>query len=408
MATKNLLQAIGEGLAEEMCADGMVMVLGEDVGRAGGDFRVTQGLQDEFGPSRVMDTPLAESLIVGAAIGLSVNGMRPVAEIQFADFIPPAFDQIVSEAARFYYRSNGAYPCPITIRVPSYGVVPGGALYHSQSAEAYFCNTPGLKVVTPTFPADAKGMLKSAIRDPNPVLFFEHKRTYRLIKEDVLEDDYDVPLDRARVHREGSDVNVVAYGLVLYTALEVAGKLSEESGVEVEVVEPWSLYPLDRETILESARKTGQVLVVLGGDSGGGGAGGVPDRAGGWLHRAADGGTDDRRSGDLQLPRHFLVAAHGLFEWHGRGGRHSSRQLRRLRGTLRGRSPKRGDRRVLRGDALPRRPDTARRLPRPRCPARTQPGRGRKGHLLRHRANQPQHPDEQLNAATREDARPEL
>ena len=236
MATSNLLQAIHDGLAEEMRTDDTVMVLGEDVGRAGGVFRVTQGLAEEFGPVRAMDTPLAESLIVGAAIGLSVNGMRPVAEIQFADFIFPAFDQIVNEAARFYYRSNGAWSCPITIRAP-YGVVPGGALYHSQSVEACFCNPPGLKVVAPTFPADAKGMLKSAIRDPNPVLFFEHKKTYRLIKEEVPEEEYSVPLGRARVHREGNDITVVSYGLMLYTALEVA-------------------------QILDSAKKTGKVLVV--------------------------------------------------------------------------------------------------------------------------------------------------
>src|SRR5215217_5982589 len=225
MATKNLLQAIHEGLAEEMRSDESVMVLGEDVGRAGGVFRVTQGLQEEFGTARVMDTPLAESLIVGSAIGLSVNGMRPVAEIQFADFIAPAFDQIVNEAAKFYYRSNGDWNCPITIRAP-YGVVPGGALYHSQSVEAWFCNTPGLKVVAPTFPADAKAMLKSAIRDPNPVLFLEHKRTYRLIKEEVPE------------------------------------KLSAEHGVETEVVEPRTLYPLDKETILDAAKKTGKVVVI--------------------------------------------------------------------------------------------------------------------------------------------------
>jgi 2-oxoisovalerate dehydrogenase E1 component beta subunit len=262
MAEKNLLQAIHEGLAEEMRADETVMVMGEDVGRAGGVFRVTQGLQEEFGPARVLDTPLAESLIAGAAIGLSVNGMRPVAEIQFADFIPPAFDQIVNEAARFYYRSNGAWNVPVTIRAP-YGVVPGGALYHSQSVEAYFCNTPGLKVVAPTYPADAKGMLKSAIRDPNPVLFFEHKRTYRLIKEDVPEGDgHEVPLRKARVHRGGTDLTVVSYGLMLHTTLQVAQKLSEEHGIEAEVVEPRTLYPLDRETILDSARKTGKFLVV--------------------------------------------------------------------------------------------------------------------------------------------------
>ncbi len=261
MAEKSLLQAIHEGLAEEMRADETVMVMGEDVGRAGGVFRVTQGLQEEFGEARVLDTPLAESLIVGAAIGLSANGMRPVAEIQFADFIPPAYDQIVNEAAKFYYRSNGDWPCPITIRAP-YGVVPGGALYHSQSVEAWFANVPGLKLVAPTFPADAKAMIKSAIRDPNPVLFFEHKRTYRLIKEDVPEDAHEVPIGEARVHREGTDLTVVSYGLMLYTALQVAQRLSEEHGIEVEVVEPRTLYPLDRETILDSARKTGKVLVI--------------------------------------------------------------------------------------------------------------------------------------------------
>ncbi|HEY6582375.1 MAG TPA: alpha-ketoacid dehydrogenase subunit beta [Rubrobacter sp.] len=261
MATKNLLHAIHEGLAEEMRADESVMVLGEDVGRAGGVFRVTQGLQEEFGSARVMDTPLAESLIVGSAIGLSVNGMRPVAEIQFGDFIPPAFDQIVNEAAKFYYRSNGAWNVPMTIRAP-YGVVPGGALYHSQSIEAWFCNTPGLKIVAPTFPADAKAMLKSSIRDPNPVLFLEHKRTYRLIKEEVPDNGYEVPLGKARVHREGVDITLVAYGLMLYTALEVAEKISAEHGVETEVVEPRTLYPLDKETILDSARKSGKVLVV--------------------------------------------------------------------------------------------------------------------------------------------------
>ena len=261
MATKNLLQAIHDGLAEEMRSDESVMILGEDVGRAGGVFRVTQGLQEEFGAARVFDTPLAESLIVGSAIGLSVNGMRPVAEIQFADFIPPAFDQIVSEAALFFYRSNGAWNVPITVRVP-YGVVPGGALFHSQSVEAYFCNTPGLKVVAPTFPADAKGALKSAIRDPNPVLFMEHKKSYRLLKGDVPDGEYSVPLDRAKVHRGGTDLTVISYGLVLGDVLKTAEKISAEHGIETEVVEPISLYPLDKETILASAKKTGKPLVV--------------------------------------------------------------------------------------------------------------------------------------------------
>jgi len=261
MATKNLLQAIHDALVEEMRADDTVMIMGEDVGKAGGVFRATEGLAEEFGSMRAMDTPLAESLIVGAAIGLSVNGMRPVAEIQFADFIPPAFDQIVNEAARFYYRSNGTWNVPLTIRAP-YGAVSGGALYHSQCVEAWFCNTPGLKVVAPTFPTDAKGMLKSAIRDPNPVLFLEHKRTYRLLKEDVPEDDYAVPLGEARLHREGTDLTVVSYGLMLYQVLQVAGKLSEKHGIEAEIVEPRTLYPLDKETILDSARKTGKFLAI--------------------------------------------------------------------------------------------------------------------------------------------------
>src|SRR3712207_1706071 len=179
MATKSLLQAIHDGLAEEMRADESVMVMGEDVGRAGGVFRVTHGLQKEFGEARVLDTPLAESLIVGAAIGLSANGMRPVAEIQFADFIPPAYDQIVNEAANFYYRSNGVGSTPSTRASPS-GFVPGGALYSPKTVEPWFANVPGLALFAPTCPADAKAMIKSAIRDPSPVLFLEHKRTYRL------------------------------------------------------------------------------------------------------------------------------------------------------------------------------------------------------------------------------------
>jgi len=240
MATKSLLQAIREGLAEEMRSDETVMVLGEDVGGGGGVFRGTEGLREEFGPSRVVDTPLAESLIAGAAIGLSVNGMRPVAEIQFADFVHPAFDQIVTEAARFYYRSNGAWECPITVRIP-YGVVPGGALYHSQSVEAFFCSVPGLKVVAPTFPSDAKGMLKSAIRDPNPIVFFEHKKSYRLIKEDIPEGDHTVPIGEARIHRGGADLTIVSYGMILYEVLQLAQKLSDEHRVEVEVVEPRTL-----------------------------------------------------------------------------------------------------------------------------------------------------------------------
>ena len=265
MAEQSLLQAIHDGLAEELRSDESVMVLGEDVGRAGGVFRVTEGLQEEFGAGRVMDTPLAESLIVGAAIGLGVNGMRPVAEIQFGDFIPPAFDQIVSEAARFRYRSNAAWNCPITIRIP-YGAVPGGALYHSQSVEAWFSNTPGLKIVAPTYPGDAKGMIKAAIRDPDPVLFLEHKKTYRMLKQEVPAGEYTVELGRAKVHRsggrEGAEMTVVSYGLMLHLVLEAAERLADRDGIEVEVIEPLTLYPLDRRTIVDSVKKTGKFLVV--------------------------------------------------------------------------------------------------------------------------------------------------
>jgi 2-oxoisovalerate dehydrogenase E1 component beta subunit len=260
-AEKSLIDTIHDTLLEAMRADERIVVLGEDVGRRGGVFRVTAGFLDEFGEARVIDTPIAESGIIGSAIGMAINGLRPVAEIQFLDFIHSAMDQIMNEAARIRYRSNNDFSCPIVIRVPFGGGI-HGALYHSQSIEAWFCNTPGLKIVAPTFPADAKAMIKGAIRDPNPVLFLEHKRTYRLIKEEVPEDGYEAPLGKARLHREGTDISVVAYGLMLYTALEVAEKLSEEEGIQTEVVEPRTLYPLDKETILHSAKKTGKVLVV--------------------------------------------------------------------------------------------------------------------------------------------------
>jgi 2-oxoisovalerate dehydrogenase E1 component beta subunit len=260
MATKLVIEAVREALLEEMRRDQRVIVMGEDVGQHGGVFRATDGLWKEFGDERVVDTPLAESAIVGVAIGAALNGLLPVAEIQFADFIYPAVDQLISEAAKFRYRSNGAFSCPIVVRAPFGGGVRGG-LYHSQSVESLFAHVPGLKVVAPATPYDFKGMLKAAIRDPDPVLFFEHKRCYRLIRGEVPEEDYVVPLGQAEVKRQGKDLTVVSYGLMLHYSLEAAQRLSQE-GVEAEVVDLRTLTPLDRETILASVKKTGKALIV--------------------------------------------------------------------------------------------------------------------------------------------------
>lgn len=260
MAVKTFIEAIREALAEEMRRDEAVIVLGEDVGRKGGVFLATDGLWAEFGDDRVIDTPLTESMIVGASIGASVNGLRPVAEIQFADFIHPAFNQIVSEAARMRYRSNNGFHVPIVIRAP-YGGGVHGALYHSQSVEAFFCHVPGLKVVIPSTPYDAKGLLKTAIRDDDPVLFFEHKKMYRSVRGEVPDGDYTIPLGRATVVHPGSQISVVAYGLMVHYALEAADRVAEE-GISVEVVDLRTLRPLDRETLLASVRKTGKCLVV--------------------------------------------------------------------------------------------------------------------------------------------------
>lgn len=254
------IDAVTQALREEMQQDKRVFVLGEDVGVRGGVFRATQGLHEEFGEQRVMDTPLAESAIVGVAIGAAAYGMRPVAEIQFADFIMPAVNQIVSEAAKMRYRSNGDWNCPLVIRAP-YGGGVHGALYHSQSVEAMFCNTPGLKVIAPSTPYDVKGLLKAAIRDPDPVLFFEHKRCYRLIKGEVPEGGYTLPLGKADIKREGEDITVISYGLTLHFALQAAEKLASE-GYSAHILDLRTLYPLDRESIVEAARKTGKVLIV--------------------------------------------------------------------------------------------------------------------------------------------------
>ena len=260
MTAKTLIESIREGLADEMRRDESVIVLGEDVGKKGGVFLATDGLQAEFGEDRVMDTPLTESMIVGVSIGASQNGIRPVAEIQFADFITPAFNQIVQEAARLRYRSNNAFGCPITIRAPFGGGV-HGALYHSQSVEAFFTNVPGLKVVVPSTPYDAKGLLRSAIRDDDPVLFFEHKKMYRSVRGDVPDGEYTVPLGKAAIVHPGSQVSVIAYGLMAHYALEAADRMAEE-GVSVEVVDLRTLRPLDKETVLDSVRRTGKCLVV--------------------------------------------------------------------------------------------------------------------------------------------------
>jgi 2-oxoisovalerate dehydrogenase E1 component beta subunit len=261
MTEKNLVNTIHDTLFEEMKADDRVVIMGEDVGARGGVFRVTAGFMEEFGEQRVIDTPLAESSIVGLAIGMALHGLFPVAEIQFADFIHPAFDQIVSEAARLRYRSNGDFGVPLVIRAPWGGGV-HGALYHSQSIEAFYGHVPGLKVVTPSTPHDVKGMLRAAIRDPDPVLFLEHKKCYRLIKGEVPDQDYEVPIGPADVKREGQDLTCVAYGLMLHQCLEAAAKLEEEDGVKAEVIDLRTIAPLDKKTILESVQKTGKAMMV--------------------------------------------------------------------------------------------------------------------------------------------------
>jgi 2-oxoisovalerate dehydrogenase E1 component beta subunit len=258
---KNVVTAIHDTLHDLMTADDRIVVLGEDVGVRGGVFRVTDGFLDEFGERRVIDTPLAEGAIVGVAVGMALHGLVPVAEIEFADFIHPAFDQIVSEVARMRYRSYGDFGLPLVIRTPWGGGV-HGALYHSQSIEAFYGHVPGLKVVVPSTPADAAGMLRSAIADPDPVLFLEHKRTYRLIKGEVPDGSFTVPIGRADVKRAGEDLTAIAYGLMLHVCLEAASRLRDEHGVSVEVVDVRTISPLDRETILASVRKTGKALVV--------------------------------------------------------------------------------------------------------------------------------------------------
>jgi len=284
MAVLSFIEAIHLAMKEEMERDERVFILGEDVGKKGGVFKATQGLYEQFGEWRVLDTPLSESAIAGVAIGAAMVGMRPIAEMQFADFILPAVNQIVSEAAKIRYRSNNDWNCPIVVRAP-YGGGIHGALYHSQSVEALFANTPGLKIVIPSTPYDAKGLLKASIRDEDPVLFFEHKRAYRLIKGEVPLDDYVLPIGKADVKREGEDITVITYGLCVNYALQAAERLQED-GISVHLLDLRTVYPLDKEGIIEAASRTGKVLLV----------------------------TEDNKEGSVMSEVAAIIAEHCLFE----------------------------------------------------------------------------------------------
>lgn len=284
MAVLSFIEAIHLAMKEEMERDERVFILGEDVGKKGGVFKATQGLYEQFGEWRVLDTPLSESAIAGVAIGAAMVGMRPIAEMQFADFILPAVNQIVSEAAKIRYRSNNDWNCPIVVRAPFGGGI-HGALYHSQSVEALFANTPGLKIVIPSTPYDAKGLLKASIRDEDPVLFFEHKRAYRLIKGEVPLDDYVLPIGKADVKREGEDITVITYGLCVNYALQAAERLQEDE-ISVHLLDLRTVYPLDKEGIIEAASRTGKVLLV----------------------------TEDNKEGSVMSEVAAIIAEHCLFE----------------------------------------------------------------------------------------------
>lgn len=258
MADRTYLEAIADGLRQELRRDRRVFVLGEDVGAFGGAFKVTKGLQEEFGPWRVIDMPLSETAILGSATGAALMGLRPVAEMQFADFVSCGFDHLVTVAAKQHYRVGDAIP--IVVRLPSGGGFSGGP-FHSQSPESLFAHIPGLKVVCPSTPVDAKGLLASAIADPNPVLYFEHKHLYRRIREDVPDERYTIPLGQARIHRAGSDVTVVTWGAMTWTAAQAAETLGDE-GVSVEIIDLRTLLPWDRDAVLASVRKTSRLLVL--------------------------------------------------------------------------------------------------------------------------------------------------
>ena len=260
MVAETLLQAVNDALRTEMEADDRVVLIGEDVGKDGGVFRATEGLINTFGPERVMDAPLNEAGIIGVATGMAMYGMRPVAEIQFMDFIYPGFDQIVSEASKIRYRSGGTYTVPMVIRTPYGGGIKGG-IYHSQSTEAYFAHLPGVKVVSPSTPYDAKGLLIASIRDPDVVIFLEPKRVYRSFREEVPEGDYTVPLGKAKTARKGKDVTLVSYGASVHTCIQAAEEASRE-GISAEVIDLRTLLPIDIETLLASVNRTGRLIVV--------------------------------------------------------------------------------------------------------------------------------------------------
>ena len=260
MPTMNIIQAVNDALRFEMRRDQRVVILGEDVGKFGGVFRATSGLYEEFGGERVMDTPLAEAGIIGAAIGMALYGLRPVPEIQFSDFIFPAFDQIVNELAKFRYRSGGQYPAPVVIRTPCGGGIRGGH-YHSQSPEAYFIHTPGLKVIAPSNPLDAKGLLMASIRQNDPVIFLEPKRVYRASKGEVPEGDYEVEIGKAKVAREGGKLTLIAWSAMVHTALEAAEKAAAQ-GIDVEVLDLRTLMPFDIDAIVASVKKTGRCVIA--------------------------------------------------------------------------------------------------------------------------------------------------
>ena len=261
MAVKSVIEAVREAMWEEMHRDEKVFVMGEDIGWRGGVFLATQGFIEEFGPERVVDTPLAEASIMGIALGASFRGMRPIPEVEFADFVWPTINQLIGEAARVCYGTDGRLNAPLTIRIPYGGGIRGG-LYHSQNVEAFFFHIPGLKVIAPGTPYDAKGLLKASIRDNNPVVFLEHKKTYRLVRGEVPEEDYVLPIGKAEVKRPGSNITVVSYGLMLHYCLEAAEQLAAEGVAQVEVVDLRTLKPLDTETVLESVKKTGKLLIV--------------------------------------------------------------------------------------------------------------------------------------------------
>ena len=317
MPQMTFIEAIRSAMADSMAEDNAVIVLGEDVAIKGGVFLATDGLLDKYGENRVIDTPIAEASIVGLAIGASLHGLRPIAEIQFADYIHPAIDQILNEAALFRYRSNGDWSCPIVVRAP-FGAGIHGALYHSQSSEALFTSTPGIKVVIPSTPYDAKGLLIAAIRDPDPVIFFEHKQLYRSVRGDVPEGTYTVPIGKASVVKPGTDISLLTYGLMTHYSLTAAGVVARE-GISVEVVDLRTLYPLDKPVILESVKKTGKALIVHEDNLTGGIGGEISAIIGEYAFEHLDGPIRRLASPDVppvafndELEAHYMLNPHKI------------------------------------------------------------------------------------------------